>query len=189
MNIFAKIFIVLTLAISGLAGCATSGSVGPVSPANFKISGAFVQWIDNPAMSFKIQTVAVGYGGVTPVAQPPSDGMRNAARNYMSGITGLMRQYSVEDMEAALTSKGIIKGQAQTITMTPVDGTYGGAEVFVIVRVDVYDNSTRQRWNGFTKVTSGTLVSGPNNNPPTREFSKSLASATLETLRQANMLK
>lgn len=187
MRMFHKLFL-LVFFISALTGCATSEMIGQAKPASFKLSSAVVQWVDRPNMPFKIQTVAVGYGGVTPVPQPPSEEMKSAARTYMRSIANVMQQHSVEDMAAALKAAGINKGQSQTITMTPLDGIYGGAEVFVIVRIDVYDNATRQRWTGFTKATSGTLVLGPHQNPPTREFSSSLASAVMEGFRQANLL-
>ncbi len=185
MKLLRKAFFLAVGYLTLLSGCATSGStIGPVSMAPFRLSNAYIQWIDNPSMPFKVQQVT--YGGAPPAL---TESAREISRGYMRSISSVFNQYAVDDMQSALSVKGITPGQAQTITLTQVDGVYGGAEVFAVIRVNIFDNATRQSWNGFVKVTSGVLVSGPNNNPPTREFSKSLTSGAISAFQQAGLMK
>jgi hypothetical protein len=185
MSLNRKHFLLLTAGLLGLTGCGTTANyAGTVATSPFQLTSAFVQWIDNPNLPFKIQVVTTS--GSPP---PITDSHKEAARRRMREVANIFRLHAVEDMNAELNAKKINIGQAQTITLTPVDGLFGGAEVTMMIRVTVFDNATRQSWTGFINTTSGPLVSGPINNPPTREYSQALARATLNTMRTAGMVR
>lgn len=185
----------LSLVVGSLAGCASgyrprdaSGQHVPVPVASFKLERATVEWMSSPQLPVSIGVTVMGNPG-REAMQKIAKSMEPAAQADMLAIQELFKNGLRGVLEPKLKERGVASGRDQVILVSPVSGRYTGAERVMSFKTVILDVSTKQQWSYQVSVTSGPLMSGPHNNPPTDQYVRDYVEAIISVLKDGGLIK
>ena len=114
--------------------------------------------------------------------------MEPAAQSDMSAIQELFKNGLRNALEPKLKVHGVDTGKDQLIFVSPVSGRYTGAERVMSLQTTVVDSATKQQWSYQVSVTSGPLVAGPRNTPPTEQYVRDYVDAILAVFKDGRLI-
>jgi hypothetical protein len=157
----------------------SAGNSVSVPLANFKLRNVDIIWKDNP--SFTWQSTVV------------STSPRIAARSRVDMLNALdlLKEHSSTEILTAVADKKIIRGNAQTMQLTPVNGHWSeaGWGYGVAVNVIITDMATASTWTYLLQADTGihmfgAMSAGPLDRGYVQKFSEGLRA----TMAQAGLL-
>ena len=176
----------------GLTGCAgprdvllADGKKLEAAPANFKLTDVRVRWQGNPNLPYSSQTAVPKHA-----KEFPQEAKARAAAD-MKIIQSLFSAHWVEDMTAALATRGVRAGTRQTLLLYPKLGYWDdtGWGSGLTMSVTVTDETTQQRWVDTINADGGLQWLGARHaGPPERKIVQGFASGLLNRFKTAGLI-